>query len=140
MLCINDTRNVTVFSGVLFHFIALKLSCCWQNSAVAVLIVTNPLVWRDLLCAETKRLCVFVLLYCCTLGASVIDRSSMQSSGNPPAWFSWSQSSSYANTHTFYHSTGGMCEFVFGFLAMRFHRKTKLPNRAHAYMWVNSWK
>jgi len=43
-----------------------------------------------------------VLLVNC-IGSAVIDRSSMRSSGNPPAWFSWSQSSSYTNTCSLSH-------------------------------------
>lgn len=64
----NHTLNVTVCSGIIFQLIAvetivLKLFCCWQNSAVAVLFVTSPLVWRDLL--HTKREdCMCVRCYC----------------------------------------------------------------------------
>lgn len=108
----NHTLNVTVCSGILFQLIAvepivLKVCCCWQNSAVAVLVVTSPLVWRDFLCTERERdfMCVCfatVLLVNC-ISTAVIDRSSMQSSGNPPVWFCWSQSSSYANARSLSH-------------------------------------
>ncbi len=71
----NHTLNVTVCSGILFQLIAveqivLKVCCCWQNSAVAVLLVTSPLVWRDLLHRERgererETVCVCVLLLYC---------------------------------------------------------------------------
>ncbi len=104
----NHTLNVTVCSGILFQLIAveqivLKVCCCWQNSAVAVLLVTSPLVWRDLLHRERGErerdcmcVCFATLLLVNCITTAVIDRSSMQSSGHPPAWFCWSQCSSYA--------------------------------------------
>ncbi len=68
----NHTLNVTVCSGILFQLIAvepivLKVCCCWQNSAVAVLVVTSPLsVKRFVMHRERERdfMCVCLLLYC----------------------------------------------------------------------------
>lgn len=142
----NHTLNLTVCSGILFQLIAvelivLKLCCCWQNSAVAVLVVTSPLVWGDLLRTKRETVCVCVatvLLVNC-IGSAVIDRSSMQSSTH---WHdSTDPRAALTQTHAPYHTAADiMCECVFTPLAKRFHRKNKLPHRAHAYMWVNNWE